>query len=220
MHPALAAEFAAVFSAAAAARWFIAVMAALAMVGGAIALMLPVPHAAWLPTAALRVMKPLHGDTLRRLRQRFVGTAACAVFAVGLLAWPLPAPLRAGIFGVMLTIMHLVGAQRYPRLRRVSPRLLASPFQRAVPITPADRTAACLDYFAVHTAFPAFRPGRHPHYGFRGLLRLHSRYGPLDCSTARSGLRHEASARPIARPSRSSATRSIDYSLGGTLLRW
>jgi hypothetical protein len=68
------------------------------------------------------------------------------------------------------------------------PRLPASPFQRAAPTTPADRTAACVDYFAIHTAFPAFRPGRHPHYGFRGLLRLHSRYGPLDRSTARSGL--------------------------------
>ena len=85
------------------------------------------------------------------------------------------------------------------------PRLPASPFQRAVPITPADRTGACVDYFPVHTAFPAFRPGRHPHYGFRGLLRLHSRYGPLDRSTARSGLCHEASARPVTRPSRSSA---------------
>src|SRR4029077_18459235 len=100
------------------------------------------------------------------------------------------------------------------------PRLPASPFQRAVPITPADRTGAPVDYFPVHTAFPAFRPGRHPHYGFRGLLKLHLRYGPLDPSTARSGLCHEASARPVARPSRSSATRSIDNFLGGTLLRW
>ncbi len=100
------------------------------------------------------------------------------------------------------------------------PRLPASPFQRAVPITPADRTGAGVDYFPVHTAFPAFWPGRHPHYGFRGLLRLHSRYGPPDRSTARSGLCHGASARPVARPSRSSATRSIDNFLGGTLLRW
>ena len=100
------------------------------------------------------------------------------------------------------------------------PRLPASPFQRAVPITPANRTGAFVDYFPVHAAFPAFWPGRHPHYGFRGLLRFHSRYGPLDCSTARSGLCHEASARSVARPGRSSATRSIDNSLGGTLLRW
>ena len=88
------------------------------------------------------------------------------------------------------------------------PRLPASPFQRAVPITPADRTGACVDYFAVHTAFPAFRPGRHPHYGFRGLLRLHSRYGPPDRSTAQGGLCRKASAWPVALPSRLPATRS------------
>jgi len=54
----------------------------------------------------------------------------------------------------------------------------------------------------------------------RGLLRLHSRYGPLDRSAAQCGLCHEAPIRPIARPNRSSATRSIDNSLGGTFLHW
>jgi hypothetical protein len=48
---------------------------------------------------------------------------------------------------------------------------------------------------------------------FRGLLRLHSRYDPPDCSTAQSGLCHETPALPVTRPSRSSATRSIDNSL-------
>jgi len=115
---------------------------------------------------------------------------------------------------------HLATSRLLPSPTTGLPRLPASPFQRAVPTTPADRTGAYVDYFPVHTAFPAFWPGRHPHYGFRGLLRLDSRYGPLDRSTARSGLRHEASARPVARPSRSSATRSIDNSLGGILLRW
>jgi Fusaric acid resistance protein-like len=112
-HAAPLAEFAAVFSAARAARRFTTVMVALALLGGTIALMLPLPHAAWLLTAALRVMKPLHGDTLRRLRQRFVGTVAGAIVSAGLLAWPLPALLQAGIFAVMLAIMQLVGARRY-----------------------------------------------------------------------------------------------------------
>jgi uncharacterized membrane protein YccC len=107
------AEFAVTFLAANAARWFIGIMAALAIVGGVIALMLPVPHAAWLLTAALRVMKPLHDDTLRRLKQRLVGTVAGALFSAGLLAWPLPTLVQAGIFGVMLTIMQLFGARRY-----------------------------------------------------------------------------------------------------------
>lgn len=60
--------------------------------------------------------------------------------------------------------------------------------------------------------------GRHPHCPFRGLLRLHSRYGPHACSTAQGGLCHGASTGPVARPRRPSATSSIDNSLGGTLL--
>jgi Fusaric acid resistance protein-like len=107
------AEFAVVSSDARAARWFMAVMAALAMAGGFIALTLPVPHSAWLLTAALRVMKPLHGDTLRRLKQRFFGTVAGAIVSAGLLAWQQPALLQAGIFAVMLTIMQFVGTRRY-----------------------------------------------------------------------------------------------------------
>src|SRR4051812_21508381 len=69
-------------------------------------------------------------------------------------------------------------------------------------------------------AFPEIQAGRRPRLRFRGLLRLHSRYGPPDRSTARGGLRHEASARLVARTGRSSATRSTDNSLGGTSLHW
>ena len=71
-----------------------------------------------------------------------------------------------------------------------------------------------------HAAFPDRQAGRHPHHHFRGLLRLHSRYGPLDRSTARGGLCHEASRRPVTRPPRSLATRSTDNSLGGIFLHW
>src|SRR5271170_6703390 len=38
-----------------------------------------------------------------------------------------------------------------------SPRLPASPFRRAVPTTPADRTGAHVDCFPVHAAFPFCR---------------------------------------------------------------
>jgi hypothetical protein len=47
-----------------------------------------------------------------------------------------------------------------------------------------------------------------------------TRYGPLDRSTAKGGLCHEASAQPVALPSRSPATRPIDNYLGGTFLHW
>jgi hypothetical protein len=98
------------------------------------------------------------------------------------------------------------------------PRLPASPFQRAVSNTPADRTGACVDCFPVRAAFPGQETGRHLHRLFRGLLGLHSRYGPLDRSAAQGGLCHEASTRPVALPSRSSASGSIDNSPDGTFL--
>jgi hypothetical protein len=64
------------------------------------------------------------------------------------------------------------------------PRLLGSPFRRAVPTTPADQAGARVDCFPARTAFPKWQEGRHPHCHFRGLLRLHSRYRPPDRSAA------------------------------------
>jgi hypothetical protein len=57
-----------------------------------------------------------------------------------------------------------------------------------------------------HAAFPILWVGRHPHCPFRGLLRLHSRYGPPDRSAAHGDLCREAPTRPVARPSRSPAS--------------
>ena len=64
------------------------------------------------------------------------------------------------------------------------PRLPEPPFQRAVPTTPADQAGAYVDCFPAHAAFPKWQEGRHPHCHFRGLLRLHTRYGPPDRSAA------------------------------------
>src|SRR5215213_5472870 len=101
-----------------------------------------------------------------------------------------------------------------PFLRPHHPSNVPCPVPRRI------ETGACVDYFPAHVAFPVSQAGRHPHLHFRGLLKLHSRYGPLDCSTAHGGLCHEASTRPVAPPGRSSATRSIDNSLDGTFLHW
>src|SRR5438552_11183380 len=101
--------------------------------------------------------------------------------------------------------------------KRASPDYPYHPSNVLCPHTPADVGVDC---FPVHAAFPVTQAGRRPHLHFRGLLRLYSRYGPLDCSTAQGGLCHEASTRPVAQPSCSSATRSIDNSLGGTFLHW
>src|ERR1700734_1481832 len=82
-----------------------------------------------------------------------------------------------------------------------------------------SRGGACRSLPA-RAAFPVFQAGRHPHWPFRGLLGLHSHYGPPDRSTAQGGLCHEAPAQRITPPNRSSASRAIDYSLGGTYLHW
>jgi uncharacterized membrane protein YccC len=87
-------------------------MAALGVAAGAIAASLPLPHAVWLLTTSLRVMKPSPAETRFRLRHRFIGTAAGAIASAGLLGWGLPPLLYAGILGMMLSVMQLVGARR------------------------------------------------------------------------------------------------------------
>jgi hypothetical protein len=66
---------------------------------------------------------------------------------------------------------------RYPRYDG-SPPFHGSPSRRAVPTTPADRMSAHVDYFPIRAAFPDSLAGRHPRLHFRGLLELHSCYGP------------------------------------------
>src|ERR1700688_1957962 len=112
------------------------------------------------------------------------------------------------------------GVEAASLVQNRSPPLRASPSRRAMPITPADRMGACVDYLPIRAAFPVIQPGRHPRFHFRGLLRLHSRYGPPGCSTAQGGLCYEASMRSVTQPNRSSATRPIDNYLGGTFLHW
>src|SRR6202043_1699067 len=88
---------------------------------------------------------------------------------------PCPTPAMAAAFATLRPL---------PSPLTGLPRLPEPPFRRAVPTTPADRAGARVDCFPAHTAFPKWQEGRHPHCHFRGLLRLHSRYGPPDCSTA------------------------------------
>ncbi len=105
-----------------------------------------------------------------------------------------------------------------PSHRTGLPRLPEPPSRRAVPTTPADQAGARVDCFPTHAAFPHWQEGRHPHCHFRGLLGLYTCYGPPDRSAAQGDLCHEAPTLPVTRPSRSSATRSIDNSLGGFFL--
>ena len=109
----LAGDIDALISSVTTARGFIATMAMLGVAGGTIAASLPLPHAAWLLTAALRVTKPSQAETLRRLKHRFIGTAGGAIVSAGLLGWQLPPLLYAAILGLMLTVMQLIGARHY-----------------------------------------------------------------------------------------------------------
>ena len=68
-----------------------------------------------------------------------------------------------------------------------------------------------------HTIFPVTAAGRHPHLRIRDLPRLHSRYGPLDCSTAQRRLCHAASAQPVTQPNRPSAIRPYRHRSGRIL---
>ncbi len=88
------------------------------------------------------------------------------------------------------------------------PRLPVSLFQRAVPSTPAPGRVHMSVASPSRAAFPGSQAGRHPRLHFRGLLRLHSNYGPLDRSTAQGGLCHRASVHPVTRTNRLPATRS------------
>jgi len=54
--------------------------------------------------------------------------------------------------------------------------------------------------------FPKWQEGRHPHCHYRGLLRLHTCYGPPECSAAQGDLCREAPTRPVTQPSRSPAS--------------
>ncbi len=60
----------------------------------------------------------------------------------------------------------------------------------------------------LRAAFPVTQSGQHPHRYFRGLLRLHSRYGPLARSVAQGDLCHKAPTCSVTQASRLSATRS------------
>ena len=100
------------------------------------------------------------------------------------------------------------------------PTLPEIPFPRAVPNTPVNRAGAGVGCFPARAAFPGMKAGRRSPLHFRGLLRVHSRYGPPDRSTALGGLGHEASTGSVTQAHCSSATGLTDNYPGGTCLHW
>ena len=70
-------------------------------------------------------------------------------------------------------------------------------------------------FFPIRSVFPGLWSGRHPHCRFRGLLKLHARYGLPDCSPTYRGLCREVSISPVPRTHRSPAIESNHQ-----LLKW
>src|ERR1035437_7806378 len=58
-------------------------------------------------------------------------------------------------------------------------------------------------FFPIRAAFSAFAPDRYPQGSFRGLLKLHTRGGPPDCSPAICGHCREVPISPVTRTHRS-----------------
>src|ERR1039457_4202449 len=75
-------------------------------------------------------------------------------------------------------------------------------------------------FFPARAAFPGYPAGRRPRLCFRGLLKLHSRYGPQTRSPPKVDSCPEAPTRPVTRPSRSVATMPTDNYRGGFSLHW
>jgi hypothetical protein len=156
---------------------------------------------------------PITDPRLLRKRARSQGPFLRRHYPASQVVRPCPTPARPAVLATALEA-------RPPAVTGL-PRLPGSPFQRAVPITPADRNG-CICRLLPHSTRPSpcSQAGRHPQFHFRGLLRLHSGYGPLDRSAAYSDLCHGASKRPVTRPPRPSATSSTNNSLDGSFLHW
>ena len=126
-----------------------------------------------------------------------------------------PPPALPGLSGTMTLSDSRLGPPPIATLKTRPPpaagipRLPGPPFRRAVPNYPGGSRQVLISVASLsRAAFPVIQAGRHPQLHFRGLLGLHSCYGPLDRSTAQGGLCRKASARPVALPSRLPATRS------------
>ena len=101
--------------------------------------------------------------------------------------WPPPCPTTFGA--------------ATPSQSRASLTDLRSPSPHAVLTTPVDRNRCSLvgelrvpapGFFPVRVAFPVSLAGRRPHLYFRGLLKLHTRYGLQSCSLTIRKLYREA----------------------------
>src|SRR5206468_12098521 len=111
-----------------------------------------------------------------------------------------PLPLRATLGGATST------SPGYPPLTQIA-------FSACRAHYPGGSEQVLVGSFPARAAFPVLQAGRHPHRHFRGLLKLHSRYGLHSCSPTKRGLYREAPPWPVSRPGRSPAFQSYQQLL-------
>jgi len=133
-----------------------------------------------------------HGQSssrhLLRKRTRSQGPSLHRHYPASTVLRPCPTPARAAArsdVGAATTARH--GPP--PMTQITLPACLAP--------TPVDRNRCSCRLLPCSSGPPQFQAGRHPHLHFRGLLRVPSNYGPLDCSTAQGGLSRKASTRSV-----------------------
>jgi len=97
----------------AAATRFLGAAAVTSLLGSLAAVFVPSSHPGWLPAAALRVLKPTRAETLRRMKQRGVGSLLGAAAGGLILGWASAAWLHALLVGGLVFAMLTIGAKRY-----------------------------------------------------------------------------------------------------------
>ncbi|BCP53720.1 hypothetical protein K32_23370 [Kaistia sp. 32K] len=92
---------------------FLATAASASLLGALLAGISPSSHPGWLPAAALRVLKPTREQTLRRMKQRGIGSLLGAACGGLLLGWASAPWLHATLVGILVFAMLMIGAKRY-----------------------------------------------------------------------------------------------------------
>ena len=156
-------------------------------------------------------LPPITDPRLRPKRTRSKGPFLRQHYPASTVIWPSPTPVRPAASATLgLPAPVETGL----------PRLRASPFQRAVPTIPADRDGCLCRLLPRSRGLPRFPGGSASATSLSRPAQASLTLRPAGLLSRQGGLCHEAPARSVTRPSRSSATRAIDNSPGGILLHW
>jgi hypothetical protein len=115
--------------------------------------------------------RPITASRFLQKHTRSKGPSLLRHYPASQVIWPSPTPARTN------TQSYCCGSR--PRIRDGPPTLRNAPSRRAILITPVDQDKCiCRLLPRPASAFPVYRSGQRPQLYFRGLLKVHSRYGP------------------------------------------